>query len=307
MAKICSVDGCNNKYHAKGFCKIHYNKLRLYGDPLYTTSSELKSKRISQKLKGKPKSESHKNNLSKARVGRTPWNKGIPRSKESNQKQSEKMKGRPSPRKGMKQLESAKQILREKATGRPSPRKGVPHTKEANEKNRIAHLGKKATKESKKKMSISQNKPETLQKNRERRAKQVFPKKDSAAEKFMQELCKNTGIQFITHKNFNLKFQWHQVDIFIEPNICVEIDGDYPHANPNPYLIPSRTSTIQPGIKPDQIIYRRTASSIREKDRQITEALIRQGNHVIRFWQSELEQNPEQCIKKIMKLLNSSK
>lgn len=25
--KTCSKEGCNNKHHAKGYCKIHYNKL----------------------------------------------------------------------------------------------------------------------------------------------------------------------------------------------------------------------------------------------------------------------------------------
>lgn len=33
--KKCSINDCNNKYGAKGFCKKHYLKLWLYGDPLY--------------------------------------------------------------------------------------------------------------------------------------------------------------------------------------------------------------------------------------------------------------------------------
>ena len=198
--------------------------------------------------------------------------------------------------------------MSEKATGRPSPRKGKHHTQKANEKNRIAHLGKKASEKTKKKMSIAQNRPETLRKNRERRAKQILPSKDTVPEKLLQELCKNAGIEFETHKWFDLGFQGHPVDIFIEPNICVEADGDRIHANPHPFLIPSRTSTVQPGHKPEQIIYPgKTARWIRENDRKITAALIHQGNCVLRFWHSELEQNPEKCIKKIFRLMSNSK
>ena len=31
---ICKIDGCNSKCHAKGYCNKHYERLRLYGDPL---------------------------------------------------------------------------------------------------------------------------------------------------------------------------------------------------------------------------------------------------------------------------------
>ena len=31
---ICSVEGCEKAVKARGWCSIHYNKVRLYGDPL---------------------------------------------------------------------------------------------------------------------------------------------------------------------------------------------------------------------------------------------------------------------------------
>ena len=306
MNKICSVDGCNNKHQAKGFCDKHYRKWKRHGDPLTIADRQETNRKISNALTNKKKSDKHKKNLSIARIGMPSPRRGVKIPEEQKQRQRDKMKGRPSGFKDHHQPDSAKKTLSELAKGRPSPRKGIPHTKEANEKNRQKHLGKTPTTDTRKKMSISQNKPETLQKNKDRRANQVFPKHDTVPEKFMQELCKNAEIQFTTHKNFNLDFQWHQVDIFIEPNICVEVDGDYTHANPNPYLTPSRTSTVQPGIKPDKIIHRRTAREIREVDRRITETLIQQGNHVLRFWQSELEQNPEKCIQKIIENMNKS-
>lgn len=30
----CSVSGCERKHHAKGYCNKHYNKWRVYGDPV---------------------------------------------------------------------------------------------------------------------------------------------------------------------------------------------------------------------------------------------------------------------------------
>ena len=33
--RICKVDGCGNKYAAKGYCHKHYKKLIRYGTPLY--------------------------------------------------------------------------------------------------------------------------------------------------------------------------------------------------------------------------------------------------------------------------------
>ncbi|RYI30544.1 HNH endonuclease [Bacillus infantis] len=32
--RVCSIEGCEDKYEAKGYCKKHYNRFRRYGDPL---------------------------------------------------------------------------------------------------------------------------------------------------------------------------------------------------------------------------------------------------------------------------------
>ena len=44
-----------------------------------------------------------------------------------------------------------------------------------------------------------------------------------------------------------------------------------------------------------------------ERDRRQTEALEQQGNTVLRFWQSELETEPEKCLQKIIKIIKESK
>ena len=36
----CSVDGCPDGHHAKGYCQKHYRKWKNYGDPLHETAIE---------------------------------------------------------------------------------------------------------------------------------------------------------------------------------------------------------------------------------------------------------------------------
>ncbi len=88
-------------------------------------------------------SEETKQKLSESCKGRIPWNKGIPHTQESKNKMSAKKKGIPLSEEHKKHLSESHKRLK-------------PHiTPESKEKNRIAHLGKKASEETKKKMSIS--------------------------------------------------------------------------------------------------------------------------------------------------------
>lgn len=34
--KLCSIEGCENKYYANGYCRKHYDRVRKHGDPLFT-------------------------------------------------------------------------------------------------------------------------------------------------------------------------------------------------------------------------------------------------------------------------------
>ena len=38
--KQCSIEECSNKHMAKGFCEQHYGKWKRYGDPLYLVDPE---------------------------------------------------------------------------------------------------------------------------------------------------------------------------------------------------------------------------------------------------------------------------
>jgi DNA mismatch endonuclease (patch repair protein) len=177
-------------------------------------------------------------------------------------------------------------------------------SEEAREAARKKMLGKKHTLETRKNMSISQTKrtdrlrPEYRKKLALARRNVKIPKKDTKPEKFLQKLLRENNIIFETHKAI-----LGQPDIFIKPNFCIFVDGDRYHANPKKY-------------SDDKIIWNeynrkgrhipaQTAKMIREKDKRITDNLKKEGFKVIRFWQSELEEETEKCLKKILKFTKS--
>ena len=320
--QTCSVEGCENKIKSNGYCSKHVQAWRKYGDPLGRADPE-----ETKRKQSKPKSKEHRANQSKTVKAqydageRVSPMKGKNHSQEAKDKVSQANTGKPSPNKGKQTPDDVRQKISKTRLERIaqgkiiSSRKGKTHTPEAKEKNRKAHLGKKMSDEAKKNMSIAQNQPETLQNNRDRFAKQIKGKnKETVPEKLLQQMCNEIGIEFIKQHNVKLGFQNHDVDIFIEPNICLEADGDRPHANPNPYVIPSRTSTQQPGYKPNDEIYpkgksrkqSRLAKDIWETDKKITAKLEELRYVVLRFWHSELETNREKCIERILSAIRSN-
>ena len=127
------------------------------------------------------------------------------------------------------------------------------------------------------------------------------PMKNTVPEKLMRKMLKDLGIRF--EEQIGIKEPACQPDFFIQPNILIFTDGDYPHANPTPHLIPSRTKKIQPGHSPDEIIYRKPAKNLWARDKKITRGLKARGYTVLRFWQSELETEKEKCLQKIIKAI----
>jgi len=119
-------------------------------------------------------------------------------------------------------------------------------------------FGKHHTEDSKKKIAKTKigtkASEETRSKLRETRKRQILPKQDTIPEKMMQNALKLENIEFKKHKPFKVGKTYHQVDIFIEPNICVEVDGLHFHSLPK----------------------------ARERDAKVDEALKSQGCQVIR-------------------------
>ena len=181
----------------------------------------------------------------------------------------------------------------------PHPMKGRKQSEEARRKNGDAHRGQKPNSGCFKKghttwIKGKHHSLETLQKLRSRtvsqstlekirlaRAKQIMPSHDTKIERVIQIALSIEQIQYKKHKAFKMKSgSYHQVDIFIDPNICIEVDGCYWH------------SCKQCGFDyPPRV----------EKDKLINESLRSQGYKVIRIWEHEIKESVDRCVEMIRK------
>jgi len=199
----------------------------------------------------------------------TPWNLGIPRTEEEKKKMSENRKGIPSWNKDKTGVYS-EESLRRMSEGR----KG----KTAGKDNPM--FGKKQSLEARKII-------------REKRLHQVFPIKDSKIEKILQEQLKK-------HK---IKFQKHlpilgQPDLFIEPNICIFADGDYWHG---------WTYLQGKDFSDNKRLNNEYFKSRIQNDKKISMQLVEQEYKVLRFWEHEINENPEKCLQEIIEAIKESK
>lgn len=92
-----------------------------------------------------------------------------------------------------------------------------------------ASTGRIPTVETRKKMSIANSGRKWTESRKDEfrniRKNWVIPIKDTKPEKMMQIALSLNNIKFEKQKMFKLGKRWHAVDLFIEPNICVEVDG----------------------------------------------------------------------------------
>jgi very-short-patch-repair endonuclease len=105
------------------------------------------------------------------------------------------------------------------------------------------------------------------------------PFKDTKPERMMQITLALNGIKFQKHKAFKLGKSWHQVDIFIEPNIVVEVDGVHWH------------------IEESDV----------KRDLFQTQELTILGYHIIRIRDKDILKNTQGCAETVLKLINSVK
>jgi len=116
---------------------------------------------------------------------------------------------------------------------------------------------------------------ETINKFREARMKIIIPRKDTYPEILIQKILEKNNIKFETHKPI-----LGQPDIFIEPNICIFVDGCFWHGCEKCF------------DKNYFNKYGRVFSRIRAikvKDILITQSLINKGYIVLRFWEHEIK------------------
>lgn len=117
----------------------------------------------------------------------------------------------------------------------------------------------------------------------------VYPKKDTKPEKMVQLALELKGIKFEKHKAIK---GICQPDIFVEPNCCIFVDGDYWHANPEKW---SADDIIIGNVK---------ASDIWKKDLRQMHELNKNGYIVIRVWESDIKINSGQIAENIINMMN---
>jgi DNA mismatch endonuclease Vsr len=124
------------------------------------------------------------------------------------------------------------------------------------------------------------------QQRRDVRAKQILPFKDSKPEKMMQLLLELNNIKFQKHRQDIFGYP----DIFIEPNICLFIDGCWFHYCMKCYG----------HLKPNQ---QQINKLIRDSD--VNHRLFVDGKQLIRVWEHDIIKNTDNCSKNIITLINS--
>lgn len=138
-------------------------------------------------------------------------------------------------------------------------------TLESRLKMRNARLGKKGSNEMRDKM-------------RKIRLTRVMPQKDSKPEKIIQLNLKLIGIDFEKHKPIS-----GQPDIFIQPNICIFIDGCYWHVCKNQDCEIGKLNLIRE-LKEYQI-------DKMTNDLNVNHILKTEGYIIIRIWEHEIKNN----------------
>ena len=226
-------------------------------------------------------------------IGFTGPNLGKKFTAKTRKKLSLALKGKPSPMKGKKHTEESRKNMSNAqkklyADGYQAPAKGVKRSAETRKRMSLAKKGKSTWNKG---IPTAES---TKEKIRKARLHQIIPVKDTKPEKDIQKILKDIGIPFEKHKPI-----LGQPDIFIQPNICIFVDGDYWHANPKDFV---NKGKLYPGFKKDDRIIGKVHAKDRwARDKSISQRLRKKGYSVLRFWQSELEINQGKCLQKILK------
>jgi len=188
------------------------------------------------------------------------------RSKESRLKQSRTVSGKNNHNFGKPRDIITRQKISKGLTGKIQ-------SKEHIEKCRLKKIGRKHTELTRLKMSLATD-------NRE------MPTSNTKPEKMMQIGLSLEGIHYTKNKKIR-----GIPDIFIEPNICLFIDGDYWHGNPKKY---NHNSLI---------IGKKKAGDVWAKDMRINNYLTQKGFHVIRLWESDILKNVKSCADNVLHMI----
>jgi len=279
-SKLCTHDGCNNKHKGRGYCNKHLQRLRKWGDVNFVPNPKIANTKRAKSMKGREVSQETREKISKANSNP---------SKETRKKLSESQKGK-------KHTEATKKKLSIINTGK----KLAPETLK---KMSIGLSGLKRSPEQRKNMSKGRMGMKFSIEHKENLAKhrltQKFPKQDTKLEIAAQTILRDNNIKFIDHKAI-----LGQPDIFIEPNFCIFMDGDYFHGNPDMY-------------EDDYVIWKAydkgnvhrpkvTAKSKREKDHKINLKLKAQGYLVMRTYETPFYENPKKWLTEVKEFIKNA-
>jgi DNA mismatch endonuclease (patch repair protein) len=232
--------------------------------PRRSRSEALKGRR------GKPLAEEHKRKIGEANKGRVVWNKGKHLTEEHRRRIGEANRGKHRSDEFKRKVGEASKWrwqnpeYIEKMKKRSS-NKGKHFSEEWRENLSKAHKGKSHSEEQNRKMSeimkrIWQN-PEYIKKMRN------FTYRDTKPELLFDEIAGEFGLQMKKHYPiFGIP------DRFIEPNICIFIDGDYWHSRPDK----------------------------RQRDEEVNRYLLDRGYVVLRFWEHEIKEEPDK-VREVLK------
>lgn len=227
--------------------------------------------------KGYKMSRCHRDNISKALMGRVPWNKGKKgaqiawnKGKKGSTpwnkgKHPDYMQGKNHPMWGKKHSKKSKDKISFTKKGCISPRKGVKLLEETKEKLRKANIGKKYSEETKQKLrEFHINNP-----NRK------F--KDTKIELKMEEALKRRHINYqkqVPISNIAI------VDFYLpDYKIIIQCDGCYWH-----------------GCK----IHKPNGKDTHKKDIEKDKKIKLKGYAIYRFWEHEINESVEKCLEKLL-------
>lgn len=206
----------------------------------------------------------HHSEKTKQKIGE--GNRGKTVSEKSKRKISEAHKGMYHSRESKKKISKA-------TSGEKHWNYGNHHSEETKRKISEAHKGKHFSKEIRSKMSESHKGHIVSEEIRVKMKESAITRpmcwnfSDTDIELKLQEEMDKRQIGYLPQVQL-----YGRPDMFLAPGICVFCDGDYWHNYPN-------------GT---------------ERDRNVTEYLITHGRGVIRFWGSEIMDDVESCVDRIV-------
>jgi hypothetical protein len=137
--------------------------------------------------------------------------------------------------------------------------------------------------------------PEQIEIMKVIRSKQKNVRTSSFEKMFLTELT-DKNIEFEVQKTEKINNKYHPSDVFIKPNIHIELDGCYPHFCSNKECFVGRYNIIK-GINQSQ-------RGVIERDNQINQHHILKNNILIRIKECVFYNNPQEQIKLIINKMN---